>query len=275
MLDDIFYTPNNKKIENKLIVHELDKGQKEKFKEVELYPLSDLHVGNRYSDIDHFRKFLEFILEKPNRFIIFNGDNANNAIKSGVSNVYHETMPPSKQKKFLIGELKCVKDRILCFVEGNHEARSTKDVDQSIVEDIATALGKEELYREDEAFLKLCFGTGNTSTNRQCYTAYVTHGAGGGKRAGSGLNNLELLALSADADMYIIGHGHKAIAHKNVIRKIDTRNNVINETLRMFVMSSSWQGFGGYASKKMLIPSAQGSVPIILSGKEKKMISVI
>lgn len=37
----------------------------------------------------------------------------------------------------------------------------------------------------------------------------------------------------------------------------------------LYVVSSSFQDFGGYAAKKMMRPSALGSTPIYLSGREK------
>lgn len=247
----------------------------EDFETVEIYPLSDLHIGDPRVDKRLFREFLNHIMAEPNRFIIYNGDNMNNAIKSSVSNVYNEEMNPREQKKWLQYELKPVKDRILVFVEGNHEGRTTKDVDQRVVEDIADYLDKGELYRENEAYIKLCFGKRRNSESQMCYTIYVTHGSGGGKRPGSAMNNIELVALGTEADIYIMGHVHKKMAYKNAVRRPDLRNNNILEQERLFVVSSHWSEFGGYAARKMYNPSAKGSVPIKLYDGVKKMEAVI
>lgn len=247
----------------------------ESFETVEIYPLSDLHIGDPRVDKRLFRDFINHILAEPYRFIIYNGDNMNNALKSSVSNVYNEEMNPREQKKWLQYELKPVKDRILVFVEGNHEGRTTKDVDQRVVEDIADYLDKIDLYRENEAYLKLTFGKRQNSGSQMCYTIYVTHGSGGGKRPGSAMNNIELVALGTEADVYIMGHVHKKMAYKNAVRRPDLRNNNIIEQERLFVISSHWSEFGGYAARKMLNPSAKGSVPIRLYGKVKKMEAVI
>jgi len=247
----------------------------ESFETVEIYPLSDLHIGDPKVDKRLFREFLNHIMAEPNRFIIYNGDNMNNAIKSSVSNVYNEEMNPREQKKWLQHELKPVKDRILVFVEGNHEGRTTKDTDQRIVEDIADYLDKGELYRENEAYIKLSFGKRKNSTRQMCYGIYVIHGNGGGKRPGSALNNIEMLCMGIEADVYIMGHVHKKIAYKNAYRKADLINNVITERERLFVVSSHWSEFGGYAARKMYNPSAKGSVPIKLYDGVKKMEAVI
>jgi len=247
----------------------------ESFEMVEIYPLSDLHIGDPKVDKRLFKEFINHILAEPYRFIIYNGDNMNNAIKSSVSNVYNEEMTPREQKKWLQRELEPVKDRILVFVEGNHEARTGKDTDQRIVEDIADHLGKSDLYREDEAYIKLIFGKRANSGSQMCYTIYIVHGNGGGKRPGSALNNIELLALGTDADVYIMGHVHKKMAYKNAVRRPDLRNNNILEQERLFVVSSHWSEFGGYAARKMLNPSAKGSVPIKLYGRVKKMEAIV
>jgi len=247
----------------------------DKFKTIELYPLADLHIGDPKTDTVLFHKFVVHILDKPNRFIVVNGDISNNAIKSSISNVYNESMPPREQKKWLKYELECIKDRILAMTDGNHEYRTSKDSDQHIIEDIADHLGIGHVYRQDEAVIKITFGRQKENSKRAVYTIYMTHGTGGGKRPGSAINNLELLGLSIDTDIYIVGHTHKKFAYKNSFRKIDIRNNVIRTVERLFVSSSAWQDFGGYATRKMLIPSAKGALPIILHGTEKKAEAII
>lgn len=247
----------------------------ENLETVEIYPLSDLHIGDPKVDKRLFKEFINHILAEPNRFIIYNGDNMNNAIKSSVSNVYNEEMTPREQKKWLKEELKPVADRFLVFVAGNHEERTAKETDQNIVEDIAEYLGKADIYRDDEAYIKLVFGKRAHSGSQMCYTIYVIHGNGGGKRPGSALNNIELLALGTDADIYVMGHVHKKMAYKHAVRRPDLRNNNIMEHERLFVVSSHWSDFGGYAARKMYTPSAKGSVPIKLYSKVKKMEAVI
>lgn len=246
----------------------------EEFDTVELYPLSDLHYGDPACDVPAFERFAEYILAAPNRYLLSIGDNINNATKSSVSNVYNETCPPREQKKWLIKRLEPLKERILVMMDGNHEYRNTKDVDGSITYDIADKLGIASVYKDNEAVIKVTFGKKDNG-KRNCYTVYCTHGNGGGKRPGGAVNNLELLGLSVDADIFVIGHSHKRMAYKSTFRRIDTKNGVIYPVERLFVVSSSWTTFSGYAARKMLIPSANGSVPVILHGKEKRMDAVI
>jgi len=245
------------------------------FDKVEILPLSDLHLGDKNCDLKAFNKFIQYILAAPNRYLIYNGDNIDNATRSSVGDVYESALSPREQKKYLEKALEPVKDRILVFVEGNHEYRTRKDTDMHIVEDIADHLGKADLYYPDEAYLKVKFGRRKSSGSQMVYTIYVTHGAGGGKRIGSAVNNLELLGLSVIADIYVVGHTHNKVGFKRSIRVPDLHNSNIIQTERLFVISSSWLSFGGYAARKMLLPGAKGSAPITLYGGEKKMEVVI
>lgn len=242
--------------------------------ELELYPLNDLHIGDPKTDIPLFRKFVKFIQEQPNRKVVCVGDLLNNALKSSVSNVYNETMSPNEQRKWVASELEPIRDRILCMVSGNHEYRSKKDTDLDPIEWIADKLCISAFSDEDMA-LKISLGKG-ANGKRITYAIYLTHGNGGGKRPGGALNNLELLAMSFDnVDVVIIGHVHKKIGYKFSTRSFDLYNNVVRQTERLCVVSSSWQDYGGYAARKMLIPGIKGATPIILSGKEKSMGVVI
>lgn len=238
----------------KLIVHDLSND----LETVEIYPLMYLHIGDKKTDISLFRKFIKYILEQPNRFITIQGDLMNNATKSNISNVYEETMNPQEQKKWLIHELRCVKDRILCIVPGNHEQRSTKDVDNHPLEDLAIALDIDNLYRPDGAFLKIAFGKGKNG-KRIAYTLCCIHGYGGGAKSGGAVNRAEDFLYSLEGvDILIMGHVHKKLAGKPSRTCIDPYNNYVTQRDTLWVIAAPWQEYGGYAFRKMLRPSTKG-----------------
>lgn len=243
------------------------------WEQLELFPLNDLHIGDPKTDEALFRRFIYYVAEAPNRFLIGIGDLMNNGIKSSVSNVYNETMSPREQRKWLERELQPVKDRILLLLDGNHEYRSKKEVDLSQTEELADNLGVR--YFEDEAAIKIRFGK-DCHSKSISYCIYVTHGATGGKRPGAAVNNLELLALSLEnCDVVIVGHSHKKIGYRFSPRRFDPYNNKVTQVDKLCVVASSWQDFGGYAARKMYIPAAKGRTPIILSGREKYAYAVI
>jgi len=256
----------------KYIKHELSRD----LTSLEVYSLNDLHIGDSKTDLNLFQQFKKYILSGPNRYIILNGDLMNNAIKTSVSNVYNEVIPPSEQKRWLIRELRDLKHRILGITSGNHEARNKKDVDNDITSDIACALDLEHLYDENGVVIKVSLGERRTKDRQITYTFYVTHGSGGGKYVGSSLNNIENYGLCFEGiDVFVMGHVHKKSAARSSKIIVDVHNDTIRQRDVLYVVSSAWQDYGGYAQKKMLRPGVKGATPILLDGKTKKFEVVI
>ena len=239
---------------------------------IEIYPINDVHLGDLACEQKKFEKFLDYILEKPNRYVILNGDIINNNLKSSVGSVYDDTMRPKEQKKLAKKLLWKIRRRILSAVDGNHEWRSKKETDESITEDIAEYLGVP--YSDDSAVLKVTFGRKRNS-KRQCYTIFHRHTLGGGRKSGSSLNQAEEEALNIACDIFIFGHVHRKISSKNEFVIPDTKNNVLRTITQLFVIAPSWQSYASYAKIKGLKRQVTGSVPIILYAREKEAYAVI
>ena len=239
-------------------------------KNLELFSVCDLHIGDKAVDLPLFKKTRDYILYNSNAFCLLNGDLFNMATKNSPSNVYNDTHSPGDQFSVIKELIKPLVDagKVWAIGDGNHEYRSEKEVDLNVTKLLAESLGIGDKYCENEGVIKLTFGKGYNG-KKICYLIYFTHGNGGGKKPGSSLNNLVDLSQSIDCDIYIVGHSHKRTAHKNSFRRIDTRNNCVTEHERLFVISSSFTSYGGYAARGMMIPSAKGAVPILLSGSEK------
>lgn len=240
------------------------------FETLEVFPLADVHIGDPKTDEGLFSRFTAYVLQKPNRYLLIDGDLINNAITTSVSNTYNEKMSPNKQKYIMTDYLKPLKERILCMVPGNHEERSTKAVDNNIVEDIAYNIGCMDKYKENGAYVNLRFGK-DRHLHKISYSFYVVHGAGGGKRAGTPLNTLEMLPLTVQADIYIMGHVHRRAGFKNTYFKPTGHWDRLEQCERAFVVASPWQDFGGYAQRKLYTPTVKGAKPLILSGKDKNV----
>lgn len=234
--------------------------------------MSDMHLGDVLFNHVEFRKFCEFIMEEPYRFLVINGDIINNNLKSSVGSPYDDIISPNDQKKEAIRMLLMIRDRIICMNGGNHEARSKKEAGLDVTEEIADGLGVP--YNENENFIKLSFGK-TKNTKRQVYGIYLTHGSGGGKKPGGLLNNLEDLSKNILADVYILGHGHKRLGHKAVLRVPDMRNNKITETVQLYVAAAAWLNYGGYAAQKMYRPQVRGAHPVVFNGNIKEATTII
>lgn len=237
-----------------LIVHRLPE-----CKEARLYVIGDLHVGAIEANIKGWEQFTQKILQDKNAYIVILGDMMNNATKTSVSNVYEEVLRPRDQKRYLVSALSQLTERILCIVPGNHEQRN-KDVDDEPLYDVACKLDLEDMYRPNAAFLKVCFGSRNAGRKNekplQVYTICCTHGAGGGIYTGAAVNRNERMAMFVNADILAVGHTHKGAITKPARIEIDPYNNSVKMKTTTVISACSWLSYGGYAMRKMLLPSS-------------------
>ena len=237
-----------------LIVHRLPE-----CKEARLYVIGDLHVGAIEANIKGWEQFVQKILQDKNAYIVILGDMMNNATKTSVSNVYEEVLRPRDQKRYLVSALSQLTERILCIVPGNHEQRN-KDVDDEPLYDVACKLDLEDMYRPNAAFVKVCFGSRNAGRKNekplQVYTICCTHGAGGGIYTGAAVNRNERMAMFVNADILAVGHTHKGAITKPARIEIDPYNNSVKMKTTTVISACSWLSYGGYAMRKMLLPSS-------------------
>lgn len=242
-------------------------------RDLHIYPVADIHLGAAEHMEDAWKEFCGKVLEDPDAYIILGGDLINNATRSSVSNIFEETMRPSEQKRKMAEMLKPLRDRILCAVPGNHEGRSGRDADDDPLYDILCKIDREDVYRENIAFLKIQIGNikGDGLAN-PTYMLTMVHGNGGGILTGGAVNRSERFGYAISGnDILITGHTHKPYTTHPGKIVIDSRNNKVSIKPFHVVSCSSWLEFGGYAARKNLLPSAHIGQKIILSGKSKNI----
>ena len=223
-----------------------------------IFPISDVHFGA----LEHMNKewlnFCKMVEETPNAYIILGGDLVNNNVRTcGFINPYDELVRPREQKHKMVEFLTPIKDRILCAVNGNHEARSIRDDDLDITYDIMAKLDIEDLYRPNMCFMKVSLGhRKNDKTPIQSYTFGVTHGAGGGIYTGATVNRNERFGNVIEGlDCLIVGHTHKGTVSKPSKIVIDRKNDKVSMSYYTVISMTSWLNYGGYAMQKMLLPA--------------------
>jgi predicted phosphodiesterase len=242
--------------------------------DITIIPIADVHLGARECMEQEFISFINSIADKPNVYVCLLGDLLNNAVKSSVSNIYEELYRPSEAKRMMAKILEPIRDRILFSVTGNHERRSSREVDADINADIMCKLDLEHLHRENVAFVKLQFGnvSGNGLRN-PTYTIVGMHGAGGGALTGASVNRNERTGYAIDnMDALIVGHSHRPAVTQPGKIYIDTRNNTVKIKPFKVITATSWLNWGGYSAQKQLILTTHALQTLTLRGDHKEMV---
>lgn len=243
------------------------------FKEdIVIYPIADVHLGALEHQAEAWDAVCKEILSQKNAYTVLAGDLLNNATRSGVSNIFEEILRPREAKKRMVEMLEPLRDRILCITSGNHERRSIKDADDDPTYDIACKLDLEEFFRPNIAFLNI--GMGYRKENNRPNHAYriaVTHGAGGGIYTGAAVNRNERFGNIIDGlDCLIVGHTHKGTITRPSKWVIKADTNEVVQRDYLVVSCVSWLEYGGYATQKMLLPSAHSQPQKLLLKAENR-----
>lgn len=227
------------------------------FDTIEIYPISDMHVGSKEFDVDKLKQLVDEIASEPNRFVMLGGDLADNATRSSVGDIFSATIPPREQPTVVADLLRPIADRILAVVAGNHCWRTVKDTDLDPMAMIAAKLNVEHLYEPDLAFVKLVAGKRLTNKVRSPnYCVGITHGTSNGSTLGAGINKAEPFAIAMGVDLLIIGHTHRPVSAVTTRYECIMNNSVMVEREVRILVSTGWLRYAGYPARKMLRPVA-------------------
>ena len=102
-----------------------------------------------------------------------------------------------------------------------------------------------------------------------CYTVYVLHGSGGGRKEGAKAIRLADMASIIDTDIYIHSHTHLPMIMKQAFHRIDTRNNTVALVDKLFVNTASNLNYGGYGEAGEFKPNSKETPVVYLNGSKK------
>ena len=232
-------------------------------------PLSDLHIGAGFNE-RKFKGYRDWILERDNAYCVVLGDVTDNSIADSIGDVYG-TMRPDEQKDMAEEVLRPLAEagKILAWVDGNHERRSSKKTDQFIGKDLCKILGIYDIYDPNGIYMFVSVGYDRAKglRNRNVYTGFVIHGYTGARRAGGKANAMEDMARGVQADFYICAHAHAKMVFPSYSLLPETRSKSLRFRKRTHVMAGSFQSWGGYAIQKCYQPTPMGSPRLRLDGR--------
>lgn len=240
---------------------------------IEIHPMADLHIGDSQCDYNSVLERIEYIKNTPNAYCILDGDLMDTAIASSIGDTYAASHQPMEQLKHCVKIFEPIKDKILAVLPGNHENRVYKSDGIDTTEIMCAQLGIIEKYSPTTALLFIRFGKSSSHNHhrKQIYTAYVTHGSGGGRREGGKVNRLADLASIVDADIYIHAHTHLPLVFKEAFYRVSGGNSSVSLVDKLFVNTAASLHYGGYGDKAGFKPASKRSPVIYLDGLKHDM----
>lgn len=243
-------------------------------KKAEIHLFADLHIGDKFCDLDHIKRRVEEVKNNKDAYCILNGDIINNATKTSISDCYAEELSPMQQIERFVEVFEPIKDRIIAITSGNHENRTYNKEGVDITYLCAKQLGLAERYSKTGAIIFLRIGDikKKSHDNQQvCYTIYCTHGSGGGRKEGAKAIRLADMANIIDADIYIHSHTHLPMIMKQAYYRTDVQNSTFRIVNKLFVNTSAMLNYGGYGEEKEFKPNSKDCPTIYLNGTKKEL----
>lgn len=246
--------------------------------QLEIHTFADEHIGDEHCDMKRLIDRIEYVKNTPNAYCILNGDIMDNATKTSIGDTYMQEYNPMEQLKKANELFAPIKDKILCITHGNHENRTYKKEGINLSYLIAQQLGLPDRYTPTSAVLFVRFGkqsrglkesNGSGNTRKLCYTIYVLHGSGGGRKEGAKAIRLADMASIIDTDIYIHSHTHLGMVMKEGFHRIDPRNSTVAHVDKLFVNTAANLNYGGYGEAGEFKPSSKDTPVIYLSGTHK------
>ena len=242
---------------------------------IEIHPMADLHIGDSECDFKLILQRIEYIKNTKNAYCVLDGDLMDTAVASSIGDTYGANLQPMEQLKQCVKIFEPIKDKILAVLPGNHENRVYKTDGIDLTELMCSQLGIHEKYSPTTALLFIRFGKASNNHGRQngkqLYTAYVTHGSGGGRREGGKVNRLADLASIVDADIYIHAHTHLPLLFKEAFYRVSGSNSSVSLVDKLFVNTAAHLNYGGYGDKQGYKPASKRSPVIYLDGHKRDM----
>ncbi len=244
-------------------------------KSIKIVIFGDEHIGDEHCDIKRLKERIDYVANTPGVYCVLNGDIVDNATKTSIGDTYTAELNPMEQLQTAVELFKPLadKEKLLAITHGNHEARTYRKEGIDLSYLLAAQLNLIERYSAISVLMFIRFGKckEHASNRKQCYTIYMLHGSGGGRKEGAKAIRLADMASIVDADIYIHNHTHLPMVMKQAFYRIDRQNSTFAIVDKLFVNGAANLNYGGYGEAQEFKPASKQSPVIYLSGTKKDM----
>lgn len=205
---------------------------------IELLQLTDVQFGHQFCKYDRVVEYRDWVLDKPNRFMLWTGDNVDAWAMWSPGRAFDQIADPQSQVFKFCETWAPARHRILGYVGGNHERRAIPGFgDLGIL--IATLL--KVPYSNGRQFVDIRFG------KHQPFKVALWHGGGSARTKGSVAQTLDRFMAQGDAQLYLMGHLHQPLMIPAWREVRDTDRQRVRLEKRIGAVGSSFlETFGTY-----------------------------
>ena len=203
---------------------------------LELIHVTDVqfgHVACKYKRVVEYR---DWVLEKPNRYMLWGGDNVDAyALGRSPGSPWEETGDSQSQCNAFAEIWGPARHRVLGYVGGNHERRGFGSFG-----DLGTYIANllQIPYSAGQQFIDIHFG------KWQPFRIHLWHGRGASRTKGAKLNMVHELMKKSDADLCLVGHLHDVLMTFDWRVARDNQDRIVLRK-QCGAMSSSFLEFWG------------------------------
>lgn len=217
-----------------------------KHDEVEIVPFGDIHLGNRNCRKDKFKRLIDWVLSKPNVYVIGMGDLLDCIIPKD-KRFQADDIEPYEVIDDLRDEMEeildPIKDRIICLLQGNHEYHMQQDGYGCPIKKICKSM--EVPYGGFSSYIRLL---PDSKIHVKSLVLWIHHGWFAGRKRGAKVNCLEDNMAYYDADVYLAGHSHDLWStRKSRIYWSGSRDVIFGNT-GSFLETATW-GTNSYSER--------------------------
>lgn len=183
----------------------------ENYSSLYVFPLSDIHYGNKYCNEDFFDVWLEVFRQcKGEKIIYLLGDLLETPTSKFSS--YDASMTTNEAMEEIVKKLKPFQDYIRYSVSGNHELRTSKEFNYDVGLEIANRLycphSRNDFF--DTLYL-----------NGKRFTIYGLHGVSTSRSSDLSLRKFKTESGIKIANLHLQGHNHYSKFDSEYIRTSD------------------------------------------------------
>jgi len=170
------------------------------FNTLDIIQITDMQWGHICCKRERVIEYRDWVLAKPNRYMVWTGDNVDSATMQSKGTTWENTGTPQHQIFEFLKVWAPARHRILGYVGGNHERRAlTTYGDLGIT--IAALLRVP--YSRGKQLIDVHFG------DHKPFQISQWHGVGGARTKGTVAQVLTRFALDGDSQLYLMGHLHQ------------------------------------------------------------------